>query len=378
MNQSVLIGIPCLKTGGTEMQTLRLVEALTEGGYHCVTVCYFEYDYPMVQTFEKAGSRVVCLSAYGKRPTGIRNVYRFLKTGLKRVVEEYRPKIAHIQYMAPGAIPVTVLQRLGVRTIVATLHTDADIYRNLRLIHFLQRHCVTAFTCVTEAAERSFFGNSQLFNNDTKLRKHNHFTIHNCLAPDFTPADNVGELPHSVIGIVARLVPIKGVDLVMPAFAKVLEKHPECRLLIVGDGKERTAMERQQAELGIGPEKTEWVGTTEHRKLHEYYSRMSLVWMPSRSEGFGLSAIEAMAQGRAVVASATGGLCEIIDDGNDGILFRKGDADDMAAKTIALLDDIQRLQTLSANALQKAKQFSFDNYKTSILTLYSKLTSETK
>ena len=378
MNQSVLIGIPCLKTGGTEMQTLRLVEALTEGGYHCVTVCYFEYDYPMVQMFEKAGSRVVCLSAYGNRPTGIRNVYRFLKTGLKRVVEEYRPKIAHIQYMAPGAIPVTVLQRLGVRTIVATLHTDADIYRNLRLIHFLQRHCVTAFTCVTEAAERSFFGTSQLFNKDTKLHRHNHFTIHNCLAPDFAPVQAAGELPKAVIGIVARLVPIKGVDLVMPAFAKVLEKHPECRLLIVGDGKERTAMERQQAELGIGPEKTEWVGTAEHRKLHEYYSRMSLVWMPSRSEGFGLSAIEAMALGRAVVASATGGLGEIIDDGNDGILFRKGDADDMAAKTIALLDDIQRLQTLSANALQKAKQFSFENYKTSILTLYSKLTSETK
>ena len=67
MNTSVLIGIPCLKTGGTEIQTLRLVEALTDAGYNCVTVCYFEYDFAMVQAFERAGSHVVCLSAYGPR-----------------------------------------------------------------------------------------------------------------------------------------------------------------------------------------------------------------------------------------------------------------------------------------------------------------------
>ena len=64
MNKSILIAIPCLRVGGTEIQTLRLVEALTDNGYHCVTVCYFEYDFAMRQRFEEAGSKVVCLSAF--------------------------------------------------------------------------------------------------------------------------------------------------------------------------------------------------------------------------------------------------------------------------------------------------------------------------
>ena len=373
MTSSVLIGIPCLKSGGTEMQTLRLVEALTAGGYHCVTVCYFEYDFPIVQLFEKAGSRVVCLSAYGRRPAGNREVYKFLKEGLRRVVEEYRPKIAHVQYMAPGAMPIIILKRLGIKNIIATLHTDASIYKNLFLLRFLQKHKVTVFTCVTEVAEKSFFGSSSLYNDNVKLLKHDHFTIHNCLAPNFNIVCNGEKIPQLTIGIVARLETIKGVEIVMPAFAKILNSFPECKLLIVGDGKERAKMEKQQKEYGISENKVEWTGRVEYSKLPELYKRMSFVWVPSRSEGFGLTAIEAMAQGRTVIASATGGLNEIVHNDVDGILFENGSSEDLAEKTIKLLNDPEKMESLSNNAIQNAKQFSFERYCTSILSLYSKI-----
>lgn len=355
------------------MQTLRLVEALTAGGYHCVTVCYFEYDFPIVQLFEKAGSRVVCLSAYGRRPAGNREVYKFLKEGLRRVVEEYRPKIAHVQYMAPGAMPIIILKRLGIKNIIATLHTDASIYKNLFLLRFLQKHKVTVFTCVTEVAEKSFFGNSSLYNDKVKLSKHDHFTIHNCLAPNFNIISNGEIIPQLTIGIVARLETIKGVDIVMPAFAKVLNRFPECKLLIVGDGKERAKMEKQQKEYGISEKNVEWTGRVEYSKLPELYKRMSFVWVPSRSEGFGLTAIEAMAQGRTVIASATGGLNEIVHNDMDGILFENGSSEDLAEKTIGLLNDPEKMEALCTNAIQNAKQFSFERYSTSILSLYSKI-----
>lgn len=373
MNTSVLIGIPCLKTGGTEMQTLRLVEALASGGYHCVTVCYFEYEFQMVQAFERAGSRVVCLSAYGRRPEGNRAVYKFLKTGLKRVVDEYRPKIAHIQYMAPGAMPIIILKKLGISTIVATLHTNADIYKSLGLLHLIQRRVVNAFTCVSENAEKSFFGSSQLFDNNYTLKKRNHFTIPNCLAPEAQPAASVGQLPANVIGIVARLENIKGADLVMPAFSKVLEKKNDCSLLIVGDGKERAKMESQMTDLKIDSSRVEWAGQVDHSKLADYYRQMTLVWIPSRSEGFGLTAIEAMAQGRTVVASATGGLNDIVNDGNNGLLFCNGDANELALRTVELFDDPDRLLNLSASALQASQQYTFENYRTAILSMYEKL-----
>lgn len=374
MNTSVLIGIPCLKVGGTEIQTLHLVEALTNGGYHCVTVCYFEYDFAMVQAFEQAGSRVVCLSAYGKRPEGSRKVYNFLKTGLKRVVDEYRPKIAHIQYMAPGAIPVYILHKLGLKTIIATLHTDASIYKSLKLIHFLQRHIVNIFTCVTEIAERSFFGSSCLYTNDYQLKKHNHITIHNCLSGKFEiNYDNSKKTKATTIGVVARLESIKGTDLVIPAFAKILNYNPDCRLMIVGDGKLRELMEQQQQQLNIANSRIEWVGQVAYEKLHELYKQMDIVWVPSRSEGFGLSAIEAMAQGCVVIASDTGGLREVVNDSNDGILFHTGNADDMAEKTIELLNTPEKMQLLRDNALKKINQFRFEHYSGIINSLYSKL-----
>src|SRR5574344_724455 len=114
--KSVVIRLPCVKIGCTEIQTLRLVEALIDGGYNVVTVCYFEYEFLMVQQFKAAGSKVVCLSAYGSRPLGVLQQYKFLRTGLKRVVNEYRPKIAHVQYMAPGAMPIIILHKKKKKT----------------------------------------------------------------------------------------------------------------------------------------------------------------------------------------------------------------------------------------------------------------------
>lgn len=376
MNTSVLIGIPCLKLGGTEMQTLRLVEALVSGGYHCVTVCYFEYDYSVKQLFEQAGSRVVCLSAYGKRPEGRRKTYMFLKEGLRRVVDEYRPKIAHIQYMAPGAMPIIILNKLGIKTIIATLHTDADIYKNLHIIHFLQRHITTSFTCVTEKAEQSFFGSSALYDSNFTLRHRNHITIHNCLPPQFNTQNQTPSFaPHNplTIGIVARLENIKGADYILPAYARVLNSIPECRLLIVGDGKLRDIMERQQRDLNIADSQVTWTGRMPYNRLSEMYSKMDIVWVPSRSEGFGLSAIEAMANGRTVIASATGGLTEIVNDGVDGLLFENGNIDDLAAKTVNILKDPEILQRLGSGAYENARRFTFEHYQDCILGLYSKI-----
>ena len=62
---TILICIPCLMTGGTEIQTLNLVQALFAEGYRVVTTCYFEYSDDMVVRFQKAGSEVVCLSPTG-------------------------------------------------------------------------------------------------------------------------------------------------------------------------------------------------------------------------------------------------------------------------------------------------------------------------
>ncbi len=355
------------------MQTLRLVEALVQGGYRVVVVCYFEYDFSMVQQYKERGAEVDCLSAYGTRPASLRKQGLFLHKGLKRVVREYKPHIAHVQYMAPGALPLLSLRLLGVKTLLATLHTDADIYRSLKLIHFLQRHVVRAFTCVTRQAERHFFGSDTLYETSTPLRRRNHFALHNCLPANYAAGT---PQPHDgfIVGAVLRLETIKGADLILPAFAQVYRQMPRCRLLIVGDGSLRHTMEQQQQQYGLPDEAVEWTGRVPSHRLPQLYARMDVAWVPSRSEGFGLSALEAMAQGCPVVAAQVGGLTEIITHDANGLLVPPQEIDRWASQTLALLDDTQRRQRLALAGKQRAQDFTFDKYKEHVLSLYGKLT----
>ena len=273
---TILICIPCLLTGGTEIQTLNLVQALVAGGHQVVTTCYFEYSDDMVVRFQKVGSEVVCLSSAGTRVNGWRGIL-FLYKGLRRVLKLHKPDVAHVQYMAPGAIPILLLRWLGVRQIITTAHTAADIYPNLRLVHFIQRHCVRAFTCITELAERSFFGTSRLYNENTPLNKRNHFTIYNALPPGFSIVrENRSFVRPITIGVVSRLEEIKGMDLVVPAFAQVKKRYPDTRLVIVGDGSLRVKMQRQVQECDC-TENVEWAGRQPQERLTEWYRRMDIV-----------------------------------------------------------------------------------------------------
>ena len=420
----VLICIPCLLTGGTEIQTLNTVQALVEGGHEVTVACYFEHTPDMVARYRKAGAEVILFSPEGIRVGGYKSIL-FLYRHLRRAVRTIRPDIVHVQYMAPGATVILLLWLMGVRNIIATAHTAADIYRDLRLIHFLQRHCLRAFTCITERAERSFFGSSQLYTPDLVLGKRNHFTIYNCLTfnverlkinektAELYVDENEERLTINVepkvassrerqrvtvddergtwndegfnglfvkqcslnvkrLGVVSRLEPIKGMDLVVPAFAEVLKLHPDTQLLVVGDGSLRASMEEQAAQLACA-DHIRFVGRQPQEELPKWYSQMDIVLMPSRSEGFGLTAIEAMACGCVMVASDTGGLPEVVRDGECGLLHRTEDIADMAAKISTLIGDEALYTKLQSQSLLEVEKYSFERYAELIHNLYGKL-----
>ena len=421
-----LICIPCLMTGGTEIQTLNTVNALVQGGHEVTVACYFEHTSDMVARYRKAGAEVLLFSPEGVRVGGYKSIL-FLYRHLRRAVRAVRPDVVHVQYMAPGATVILLLWLMGVKNIIATAHTAADIYRDLRLIHFLQRHCLRAFTCITERAERSFFGTSQLYTLETVLGRRNHFTIYNALPAQMRcsqqTTDDRQQTPSGVfalnltqntqksqngkslrpctsgvstegssltassqqltaksqepntkltLGVVSRLEPIKGMDLVVSAFAEVLKSHPDTQLLVVGDGSLRASMEQQAVELGCA-DHIRWVGRQPQEELPQWYGQMDIVLMPSRSEGFGLTAIEAMACGCVMVASDTGGLPEVVRDGICGLLHRTEDVTDMAAKISVLIGDEALYTKLQSQSLLEVEKYSFERYAELIQNLYSKL-----
>lgn len=364
---TVLVCIPCLLTGGTEVQTLSLVEALSAAGHRPVVVCYFEYAESMVRRYEDAGVEVCLLSAECPRPKGVKATARHLWHGLREIVKEIKPEVAHVQYMAPGALPILILKALGVKRIVATSHTAADIYskNGLRVIRFLTQYVLDGFQCITEAAERSYFASSHLF--DGTRRKH--FTIYNNIPSHITFADKSrpAKLPCETItvGVVSRLEPIKGMDLVVPAFAKALKRDSRLRLLVVGDGSQRTLIEQQASDAGI-IDRVEFAGRQPQEAIQAYYDRIDILLMPSRSEGFGLTAVEGMARGCVPVVANVGGLPEVITP-DCGYLHTPENIDDIASQ---ILSSKSKINDFSANAIRRASMFSMSRYQQCVKSLY--------
>lgn len=150
---------------------------------------------------------------------------------------------------------------------------------------------------------------------------------------------------------------VKRTDDVIRIFAKLVKEIPS-KLLMVGDGIERSYCEELARELGVG-EEVRFLGKQD--AIEEILSVSDLFLMPSESESFGLAALEAMACKVPVISSNAGGLPELNLDGVTGFLKDVGDVDGMAEKAIYILEDEARLQQFKNNALARAKEFDLAN-----------------
>ncbi len=107
-----------------------------------------------------------------------------------------------------------------------------------------------------------------------------------------------------------RLEPVKGFDLLIAAFAQIAQSCPDARLVIAGDGSQREELERQAADAGLSG-RVAFAGFLKREELRAAYREADLFVMPSRSEGFPVALLEAMATGLPFVAAKVGGVGEI-------------------------------------------------------------------
>jgi len=155
---------------------------------------------------------------------------------------------------------------------------------------------------------------------------------------------------------------VKRTQDVIRMFHKVQSVLPS-KLLMVGDGPERTANEQLCRELQIG-DHVRFLGKQD--AIEEILSVSDLFVMPSASESFGLAALEAMACKVPVISTNTGGLPELNVDGYCGYMSDVGDVDDMAKNAIRILERDETLAQFKENALSRAKEFDLKR----ILPLY--------
>lgn len=146
------------------------------------------------------------------------------------------------------------------------------------------------------------------------------------------------------VGVVARLHPVKGHEFFLQAAAEISRDFPAARFFVVGCGAHRPALEGLTARLGIGDAV---VFTGFRRDAADVTAALDVLVVPSLSEGFGLTAVEAMALGKPVLATRVGGLPEIVTSGENGLLVPPGDP-------AALADGLRFILRHPAEAAQLA------------------------
>jgi glycosyltransferase involved in cell wall biosynthesis len=150
-----------------------------------------------------------------------------------------------------------------------------------------------------------------------------------------------------LVGIVARLSDVKGHIYLIQAMKMVLTRLPNVQLLIVGEGRMKEALVKLTKESGI--EKNVFF-IPEVCDTTEVLSIMDLFVMPSLKEGLGLSLMEAMASGLAVVASDVGGIRNLIQDGYNGLLVKPADINALSLAILEILQHPERAESLGRQA----------------------------
>jgi len=158
-----------------------------------------------------------------------------------------------------------------------------------------------------------------------------------------------------VIGTVANLLPIKGYEIMIEALSAIIAKVPTAHYLIVGAGSDEYRQQLQQLCRKQGLiDRVHFVGFQD--PVWPYLSAMDLYVQPSLDEALPIATVEAMAMGKAIVATRVGGLPETVVHGETGLLVSPGHASELSEAVVALLQDRQRREQMGARGLADARE----------------------
>lgn len=365
-----------------------MASALAQAGVECTTFTRADREGLPAEVMVEPGHRVVHIEA---------GPHHLPKEALADVTDEFRrqvldwidhherPDVIHGNYWLSGVVGHQLKHDLDV-PFVSTFHTLArvkaeggdpePVWRDRAEAEIVNCADAICVSCVEEEQQfRRLYGDPQ-----GRLE---------IIAPGvehafFAPGDRRGarralglDPERTTLLFVGRLQPLKGPDVAIRTLAELPDR--EARLLIVGgasgvDGDAEAARAHALVdELGLH-ERVSFVEPQPHHILSTYYRAADVVVAPSRSESFGLVALEAAACGIPVVASAVGGLISLVDDGRTGRLVDGRDPHDYARAIVDVLADPDRRAAMSAAAVERARRYTWSFAAARLRRLYSDLT----
>ncbi len=327
---------------------------------------------------EIENSRLECLSlndsnealvdwmpSYGGLLFGFRrNKICFVLSQLFRKRSDTLAIVGHL-HLAPVALAAKLIGRI--KGYVIILHGIEAWQQQGLLIRWAIQHAAI------NVATTNYTANLNAKMNDIALDKYyviplcteKNIPLHN---PDFKLN---GEFPLLMVARLNASEKYKGMEMVIDAVAKLSSIGFSLHFNLVGDGDDRSRLEKYAIEKGCSRHITFW-GRLDEADLQAAYKTAAIFVMPSKNEGFGIVFLEAMRNGVPCVGGNHGGVPEVISNGETGFLVNFGDVDSLANIIIHLMNDCELRRKISSNSMNLAEtEFSYavfsDNWKRLVL-----------
>jgi glycosyltransferase involved in cell wall biosynthesis len=329
-------------------------------------------DGELLKRLSATGIETVSIASLGRDVHLINELRAFFE--ILSLIRTFKPDVVHLNSSKAG-LSALAGRLAGVKNIIFTIHgwgawsEDRPFIQKslIGVVYFFTiLLCHKVIVVSNIVAERARF---------MPIRKQNFAVIHNGVStPSLLSRDESRKalLPESTntfwIGVIAELHPIKGLPILIEAYEHFAPDFPSSELVILGEGQERSRLERQIRLEGVSGT-THLVGHVE--SADAYLSAFDVFVLPSRSEGLPYVLLEAGKAGVPVIATSVGGIPEIIEDGMTGLLVPYGDRSALTEALESLGRNETLRKELGAHLKLKIDQdFSLERMCSETFTLY--------
>jgi glycosyltransferase involved in cell wall biosynthesis len=338
----ILYLIPQLTVGGTERNLYELATRLDKSRFEPTVWCMGESE-PFGRMLEAAGIRVMKKHNRVYRPDDLFGLASFLRKEGFDVFHSYHYGAHFMDAVAAKSakVPFYVSSRMNVRH-----------WRGGERLHFSER-IRNALSAVVVANSEAVKKKCAEVENIPKQKMRVIYNGVNLKEADENSAEKTCR-DHLVVGSLANLKPVKGQKYLIRAFARVLEKKPKTRLVLVGDGPDKDGLKDLAADLGIGDDVVIKVSQENRFSVIDSFD---VFVSSSLAEGFSNSILEAMAKGKPVIATSVGGNSEAVIDGVNGYIVPPADPDALAAAIITLLSDDETRRRFGGSGRRRVEEY---------------------